>query len=89
MKNNFSNKNIIVTGGSSGIGSALVKELVDLGANVWVIARNEDKILELQKQLADKNLLINYYLADIRNLPEIEKIAYPIAKTRKSYSWIN
>ncbi|MDX9849085.1 MAG: SDR family oxidoreductase [Anaerolineaceae bacterium] len=83
MENNFSNKNIIVTGGSSGIGSALVKELLNLGANVWIIARNEDKIKELQNQLVDKHQLINYYLADVRNLPEIEAIAHQLRQEGK------
>lgn len=83
MKSNYLNKNIIVTGGSSGIGLSLVKELVNLGSNVWVIARNEDKILDLQNQLAEKNKLINYFLADVRNLTEIENIASEMQKEGK------
>ncbi len=83
MKFNFSNKNIIVTGGSSGIGSALVKALVTLGANVWIIARNEDKILDLQNQLGDKKHLINYFVADVQNFNEIKYIASSIQNMGK------
>lgn len=83
MKINYLNKNIIVTGGSSGIGSSLVKELLNLGANVWVIARNEGRILDLQSQLSDKKQLINYFLADIRNLTELETIATGLQKEGK------
>jgi 3-dehydrosphinganine reductase len=75
MKFNFENKNIIITGGSSGIGAALVEVLVDLGANIWVIARNEDKILDLKNQLGDKKHFVNYYLANVINYDEIKKIA--------------
>ncbi len=75
MRHNYSQKNIIITGGSSGIGSSLVKQLTNLGANVWVIARDESKILDLQNQLSDKKQYINYYLADVKNLFEIENIA--------------
>jgi len=38
---NFSGKNILVVGGSSGIGLALVNQLVEQKANVYVISRNE------------------------------------------------
>lgn len=83
MKNEYFNKNIIVTGGSSGIGLSLVKELVNLGANVWVIARNEDKILDLQCHLSEQKQSINYFLADVRNLSELERIASEMQKEGK------
>ncbi len=37
---NFQNKNILVAGGSTGIGLALVKQLVSGGANVYVVSRS-------------------------------------------------
>lgn len=37
---NFQSKNVLVAGGSSGIGLALVKQLADSGANVYVISRS-------------------------------------------------
>ncbi|RYE35628.1 MAG: SDR family NAD(P)-dependent oxidoreductase, partial [Sphingobacteriaceae bacterium] len=36
----FADKNIIVAGGTSGIGLALVKQLIAAGAKVFVISRN-------------------------------------------------
>jgi 3-oxoacyl-[acyl-carrier protein] reductase len=37
---NFQNKNILVAGGSSGIGLALVNQLVNDGATVYVVPRS-------------------------------------------------
>lgn len=59
----FSEKNIIVTGASSGIGKQMAISLSRLGATVILIARRED---ELQKVLAlmdsGKHLLVPYDL---------------------------
>lgn len=42
MKNIFAGKNIVVTGGGSGIGEALVQRFVDFGATVVVIGRSNE-----------------------------------------------
>lgn len=75
MKINFKNKNIIITGGSSGIGLALVKELVNLEANIWIIARDEEKILAAIQKINDQNEKINYFLADVQNFSDIKLLA--------------
>lgn len=41
---NYRDKNILITGGSSGIGLALAELLVSEGANVWILARREDNL---------------------------------------------
>lgn len=75
MDNNFNKKNIIITGGSSGIGKALVDQLVDLGANVWIIARNEEKILQIKSRLNGKADQIQYFLVDVQNFQELKNIS--------------
>ena len=75
MKFNFKNKNIIITGGSSGIGLALGKELIDLGSNIWIIARDEEKILDVIRQINVENQKINYFLADVQNFSQIKMLA--------------
>ena len=44
----LSNKQVLVTGGTSGIGLSLVKELLDKQAQVVVLARNINKALEVK-----------------------------------------
>ena len=48
MTSFFKGKTVAVTGGSDGIGKALVDQLITLGANVATCARNQDKLYELQ-----------------------------------------
>ncbi|HXL57467.1 MAG TPA: SDR family oxidoreductase [Chitinophagaceae bacterium] len=61
----FSNKVIAVTGGSDGIGKALVDALLYNGAKVATCGRNNDKLYQLQTSHPGKSLVI--YMADISN----------------------
>ena len=44
----FKDKVVAVTGGSDGIGKALVDKLLSLGAKVATCGRNQDKLYQLQ-----------------------------------------
>jgi NAD(P)-dependent dehydrogenase (short-subunit alcohol dehydrogenase family) len=48
------NKTAVVTGGSSGIGLAVVRKLLAEGANVAFCARNEERLAAVQQQLAEE-----------------------------------
>lgn len=48
----FSNKVVVVTGGSEGIGKALVERLLHIGARVAACGRNYEKLAELQTSQA-------------------------------------
>lgn len=50
-KDFFFGKKTLVTGGSSGIGLALARQLVARGASVWLVARNETKLEATRKEL--------------------------------------
>ncbi len=45
----FAGKNVVITGGSSGIGLATAKEFINLNANVFLLARNVER-LEIAKK---------------------------------------
>ena len=46
----FKNKNILITGGSGGIGKELVKKFVSLGGNVLGTGTNTEKLDLLKKE---------------------------------------
>ena len=48
--NNWNNKNILITGGTSGLGRALALQLENSGANVAIVARTQKKIESLTKE---------------------------------------
>jgi len=45
-KNVYAGKSALVTGGSSGIGFAIAKQLVEAGANVTILARRLNLLTE-------------------------------------------
>ena len=60
----------LVTGGTSGIGKSIVKELLDKGANVIVCYHsNEEMAKETEKEFNNKNLLI--IKCDVSNENEV------------------
>ncbi len=65
----LSNKNILVTGASSGIGKAIAIYLSKLGANIIMVARDENRLKETYDELEAGNH--SYYLMDLNNLNQI------------------
>ncbi len=48
----FQNKIALVTGGRSGIGYAIAKQLLELGATVIIVSRKEEPLLKAQEELS-------------------------------------
>ena len=75
----FSNKVVIVTGGSDGIGKALVEALLQQGAKVATCARNFDKLYQLGKMHAGKSLFTA--AIDVSNENECKLFIEDVIKT--------
>ena len=61
------NTNILVTGGSLGIGKETAKALVEKGANVLITGRSQDRLIESQQYTNVKNIIS----FDISNIADI------------------
>jgi len=74
---NFTNKNVVITGGSTGIGLATAKAFINAGANVWITGRNADN---LQKATAEINSpKLKTVVSDSSNLAGIAVLEKAVA----------
>lgn len=62
----FAGKNVIVTGGGSGIGRCTAHELASLGANVVLVGRKEEKLQKVQAEIREDGGQADYRVCDIR-----------------------
>ena len=70
MHDFFRNKVVAITGGSEGIGKALIDKLIPMGAKVATCGRNQDKLYNLQVQYS--NQLLHAIVADVSQYDECE-----------------
>ena len=63
---NLEGKNIILTGGSLGIGKETAKSLINKGANVLVTGRSEERLIRTIKYTKSK--IIEFDIGDIENI---------------------
>ncbi len=74
-------KNAVVCGSTQGIGKAIAKELADLGANVILIARNEEALKQVVKELdIKKNQQHQFVVADFSDSLNVKFKATEFAK---------
>lgn len=73
----FKGKIVLVTGGGSGIGYAIAKQYLALGATVYIASRNAEKIA---KAITELNEIgdVRSAIADIRETAQIENLANQI-----------
>lgn len=64
-------KNILITGGSSGIGLHIAKKCISEGANVVITGRNEEKLLQAKEIINSEKLKIIVW--DISRIDQIEE----------------
>lgn len=80
-------KNVIVTGANQGLGYAIAKKFLSEGANVAILARNEEKLesssIELN-QLKHKNSKLLSFVCDISNTEECDKVFFKIVNVFNS-----
>lgn len=79
----FDNRNVIITGGSSGLGKALARRLAERGANLALIARDKSKLESTQQELSSvkstsRKVLI--YSCDVSDPAQVEKTMARIAE---------
>jgi 3-oxoacyl-[acyl-carrier protein] reductase len=65
---NVKGKNIIITGGSLGIGKETARDLVEKGANVLITGRSESRLIEAKRYIGAK--IIEFDISDHENISD-------------------
>lgn len=91
MNLNLQHKNALVCGSTQGIGKAAAKELANLGANVTLAARNEEKLQNVLSELDTfQGQKHTYIVADFQNPVALgEKISAFISENHAFHILIN
>jgi len=87
----FKDKTILITGGGSGLGLSMAEGLLNLGAKVAILSRNEEKLKKAAKTLEDATgQKITYISADVRDSEKIEAaIQQIVAETGGLHGVVN
>lgn len=72
LSNHLMGKSILITGASSGIGEALAYQLADIPCHLIMVARREEKLLEVKNKVEKQKARVSIFKADLRNEDEIE-----------------
>ncbi|MBM0107633.1 SDR family oxidoreductase [Steroidobacter sp. S1-65] len=68
------NKRVVVTGGGSGIGAAIVEAFVQQGARVAFLDIADDDSRELERKLASSSTPPRYYRCDLKSIETIREM---------------
>ncbi len=67
----YGGKNVVITGGSSGLGLATARYLIDNGARVMVTGRNRDTLDDAARRLGDRGITVR---SDASSLAAIDEL---------------
>ena len=72
----FAGRNVLITGGSSGIGAACAELLAERGANVWILARDQARLTEalakIRARARSDEQKLGWLSADVSDYAQVE-----------------
>jgi len=86
MPVSLKSQTVLVVGASSGIGRAIAIQFAREGATVMASARRQDRLQDLQDELAEENIDIGISTADASNVAAMEEL---VARTVEEFEKID
>ncbi|HKL57197.1 MAG TPA: 3-oxoacyl-[acyl-carrier-protein] reductase [Sphaerochaeta sp.] len=77
-------RNALVTGGSRGIGMAIVEELLGEGCNVWYLSRSEGETASLKEKAAEQQSSLTWVACDMGDRASVQEAVELVIKEAKS-----
>ena len=74
LQQRLAGKTVLITGASYGIGESLAERLAGTGAYLLLVARTEDKLLEVKQKVEARGGRANILPCDLRNEAEVEAL---------------
>lgn len=75
----FTNKNVVITGGTTGIGLATAKAFINAGANVWITGRNAGNLQKASAEINNPKLFT--VVSDTSKIDDIAILEKAVAET--------
>ncbi len=77
---NLENKNAVVTGGSTGIGFSIAEKLAQNGANILLLARNQEQLLSAKEKLCQIHTNIHTLSVDLSDTKKLKAISSEVLR---------
>ncbi|MEG0307278.1 MAG: SDR family NAD(P)-dependent oxidoreductase [Clostridium sp.] len=83
-------KNVIITGGTRGIGLSMAREFLKSGCNVTVCGRTEESLIKCEEELIEHKGRVQFLICDVMDKFQIERIWFQAKdRWRNIDIWIN
>ena len=82
--NQLNNRKVLVTGGSEGIGFGIAEAFASKGADVWLVARNQEKLQTAKEKLARYDVDVRFTAIDLLDENGFTDLTKAIAQKWKS-----
>lgn len=74
LRSKLQGKTILITGASFGIGEKLAYRLTNMNIHLILVARTEEKLLTMKREIEKKAAKVSVFQADLRNPEEIKEL---------------
>ncbi len=79
-------RNILITGGGTGLGRSMALKFAELGANLFLVARREEPLAQTANDIRAKGVKAGYAMCDVRDFAAVENA---IAAAEKEFGAVD